>query len=143
MRPRGADLLQALRGTWMERIFEWKLVPRLLDHVAKAASSPLLRDDEAHVLRQDMGSFLKDRGWQCTAGVAEGQPFTLDIWGALLGFLPDCDADLPKILQRGVPTGIESDIPPSGVWHPVERPERPCLELSVHDEPWRPMTRSV
>ena len=42
---------------------------------------------------------------------------------------------IPKILQRGVPTGIESCIPPSGVWHPVERPKRPCLELSVHDEP--------
>ena len=124
----------------MERIFEWKLVPRL-DHVAKAASSPLLRDDEVHVLRQDMGSFLKDRGWQCAAGVAKGQPFTLDIWGALLGYLRDCDADLPKILQRGVPTGIESDIPPSGVWHPVERPERPCLESNHGHQ--RPMTRSV
>ena len=69
----------------------------------------------------------------CAAGVAEGQPFTLDILGSLFGHFRDCDADLP---QRGVPTGIESDIPPPSASHSMKRPERPCLGFSVHDEPW-------
>ena len=140
MSPRSSDFLWELRRFWMERIAEWGLVPRLLAHVTQAEPLPLLRDDEVDVLRQDVVAFLRSRGWQCTARVAEGQPFTLGIWDALLGYLQDCDADLPDILQKGVPTGILSDIPASGVWHPVDRPERPCLELLVHDEPWASAT---
>ncbi len=44
---------------------------------------------------------------------------------------------MPQILSAGVnPTGILEDIPPSGIWRPVEKPERPDLELGIFEEPW-------
>ena len=140
MSPRGADSLQGLRQSWEQRVVAWNLIPRLLAHVDAADRCPLLSDDEVHVLRRDIVSFLRQKGWPCTAAVTEGQPFTLEVWGALLGYLNDCDAGLPDILQRGAPTGILTDIPASGVWHPVERPERPDLEFLIHDEPWASAT---
>ena len=38
--------------------------------------------------------------------------------------------------MQGVPTGILTDIPVSGVWRPVEPDDRPNLELLLHSEPW-------
>ena len=84
MLPRGADLLHDLCGVWMERVAAWKLV-RLLAHVRVTQA--------VSFYGRICFFFLKDKGWQCTAGVAEGQPFTVDIWGGLLGYSRGCDAD--------------------------------------------------
>ena len=48
-----------------------------------------------------------------------------------------------QILFEGVPTGIESPIGPSGVWHAVDvdgmalEAEPPSCDILVHHEPWR------
>ena len=132
MSPRGAHSWQGLRQSGEQRVVAWSLIPRLLD---AADRCPLLSDDEVPVLRRDIVSFLRQKGWRCTAAVTESQPFTLEVWGALRRYLNDCDAGLPDILQRGAPAGILTDIPVSGVWHPVERPVQ-----IVHDEPWASAT---
>ena len=82
MSPRGAHSLQGLRQSWEQRVVAWNLIPRLLAHVD--AADPLLSDNEVRVLRRDIVSFLKHKGWPRTAAVTEGQPFTLEVWGALL-----------------------------------------------------------
>ena len=106
----------------MARVEAWGLIPRLLAHVADTKRSPLLNEDEIHDLRADLVSFLKNSGWHCSATIAEGQPFTLEVWDALLRRIQDCDTELPEILQRGTLTGILADLPASGVWRAVDRP---------------------
>ena len=43
-----------------------------------------------------------------------GQPLALDLWRDLFAFTGDVDSALIPLLQDGVPTGIQSTIPPSG-----------------------------
>ena len=83
-----------------------------------------------------MVAFLTSEGFLCSMVVDKGQPLTLSIWDALLKFLGDVDTALPSLLMQGVPTGILTDIPVSGVWRPVEPDDRPNLELLLHSEPW-------
>ena len=53
-----------------------------------------------------------------------------------MGKQDDVDVRLPAVLSKGVPTGIQRTIPPSRVFHPVNTPDRPPLELMIHEEPW-------
>ena len=136
MVPKGDDCLGALRRVFMQRISSWNLPARLLAHVAAAKREPLLNEREVCVLQQDMAVFLTSEGFLCSAVVDKGQPLTLSIWDALLKFLGDVDTALPSLLMQGVPTGILTDIPVSGVWRPVEPDDRPNLELLLHSETW-------
>ena len=62
-------------------------------------------------------AFLTSKGFPCISTIEQGQPLT-------------------SILKEGVGTGIVSDIQAPGVWIPTDTPERPDLELVVHDSPW-------
>ena len=45
---------------------------------------------------------------------------------------------LPPLLERGVPTGVVSPIPFSGIWEPSEpAPNLGLDDLSIHLQPWR------
>ena len=59
-----------------------------------------------------------------------------ELWDGLFCLTQDLDAELPRLLDQGVPTGIVRTIPPSGVWRDLEVAERPDLELLVCDSPW-------
>ena len=135
--PRAEDSLKGLRQTLLGCIARWNLVERLTAHIAGAQREPLLNDGEQHTLRREFVAFLTSKGFPCTSTIEQGQPLTLEIWHALLAYLQDIDCNLPSILKEGVPTGIVSDIQASGVWIPTDTPERPDLELVVHDIPWR------
>ena len=60
----------------------------------------------------------------CTA-ITEGQPFRLELIGALAAALKDPDAALHSVLKTGVPTGIFSPIQPSMQW-PRKQDDLPC-----------------
>ena len=60
----------------------------------------------------------------CTA-ITAGQPFRLELVGALAAALKDPDAALHNILREGVPTGIFSPIQPSMQW-PRKQDDLPC-----------------
>ena len=134
--PRAEDSLKGLRQILLGCIARWNLVERLTAHIAGAQREPLLNDGEQHSLRSEFVAFLTSKGFPCTSTIEQGQPLTLEIWHALLAYLQDIDCNLPSILKEGVPTGIVSDIQASGVWIPTDTPERPDLELVVHDSPW-------
>ena len=91
---------------------------------------PLLSEEEAGILRADLCSFLSDNGLSCLAAVAPGQPFALELLRGVLFLFADVHVDLPlHLLESDVPSGIRKTIPPSGVWRPVDVPERFPLEL--------------
>ena len=135
-KPRAADSLGELRHTLLACIAKWNLVERMSAHIVGARREPLLNDGEQHSLRGEFVAFLTSKGFPRTTTIEQGQPLTLEIWHALLAYLQDIDGNLPSILKEGVPRGIVSDIQASGVWIPADTPERPDLELVVHDSQW-------
>ena len=76
------------------------------------------------------------KGFSCSSTVASGQPFALELLRGMLWLFDDVDVDLPLLLKAGVPAGVRRTIPPSGVWRPVEVPERPPVELLTWQQPW-------
>ena len=125
-----------LRQQWLKRVHAWDLVPRLVSHVATSSEVPLLCDEEVASLREDLRLFLSSKGLQCSSNVPSGQPLALHLLRGMLLLSEDVDAELPIQLERGVPTGMRETIPASGVWRPVEVPERPPVELLTWQEPW-------
>ena len=130
------DVLSALRVEWLRLIHDWHLVPRLLKAVAERSKDAWLSEEEVHILREVLVSFLKSRGLKCSAAIEPGQPLALELWEGLFSLCGDVDQQLPSLLREGVPTGILRTIPPSGVWRETEVPERPNLELHTFDTPW-------
>ncbi|CAE7731791.1 unnamed protein product, partial [Symbiodinium pilosum] len=82
------------------------------------------------------GDVKHHAGIERSERVVPGQPLALELWDGLLTVTQDVDAELPRLLEHGVSTGVVNTIPPSGVWREVEVAERPDLELLVHDAPW-------
>ena len=73
-------------------------------------------------------SFLSEHGFARAANFcAWAAAIALELWDGLFSLTGD-------ILAQGVPTGIVTAIPPSGVWRQVDLPEHPDLELPVHDQ---------
>ena len=134
--PRAADSLKQLRRLWLQRIEQWGLEQRLVSAIASGARNPLLSDGEIQQLRFDVVSFLREQGIERSERVVPGQPLALELWDGLFTVTQDVDAELPRLLEHGVSTGVVNTIPPSGVWREVEVAERPDLELLVHDAPW-------
>ena len=59
----------------------------------------------------DLGRFLH---------ISEGQPFRLNVLQSLAQTIQDRDAQLPIILDEGVPTGAFGPQPGSGQWPPAQ-----------------------
>jgi hypothetical protein len=149
--PRGdKDIFGPLRDKWSKRAEKWRLCSRLRKHLRACAAfrsktkadnhekpGNLFSSKEIAEMQQDMVDFLERLGHQCSDVVSKGQPFTLKIWQAILDVMSDVDGKLPSILEKGVPTGIDSEIPASGVWRPRDAEDRPDLELLVHESPWK------
>ena len=129
-------MLSALRVEWLRLIHDWHLVPRLLKAVAERSKDAWLSEEEVHILREVLVSFLRSRGLKCSAAIEPGQPLALELWEGLFSLCGDVDQQLPSLLREGVPTGILRTIPPSGVWRETEVPEHPNLELHTFDTPW-------
>lgn len=134
--PQSGDMLSSLRRSFLQLMANWQLVRRLQAHVAQSSRQSLLTNEEVEHLRRVVADFLSGEGLPCSTEVAAGQPLTLDLWRGLLSLCNDVDLGLPSLLKEGVRTGIQCDIPPSGVWRPVNKPERPDVELEVLQEPW-------
>ena len=129
-------MLSALRVGWLRLIHDWHLVPRLLKAVAERSKDAWLSEEEVHILREVLVSFLRSRGLKCSAAVEPGQPLALELGEGLFSLCGDVGQQLPSLLREGIPTGILRAIPPSGMWRETELPERPNLELHTFDTPW-------
>ncbi|CAE7912561.1 Ubr3 [Symbiodinium necroappetens] len=123
-----------LHQQWLRRVHEWDLVPRLLRNVATSSEVPLLCDEEVADHREDLRLFLSSKGLECFFTVPSGQPLALHLLRGMLTLPDDVDAELAVQLERGV--GILDTISASGVWRPVEVPERFLVELLSWQEPW-------
>ena len=130
------DMFGGLRQQWLRRVHAWDLVPRLVSHAATSSEVPLFVMKKWLVFAKNCAFFLSSKGLQCSSNVPSGQPLALHLLRGMLLLSDDVDADLPIQLERGVPTGIRETIPASGVWRPVEVPERPPVELLTWQEPW-------
>ena len=54
-------MLSALRVEWLRLIHDWHLVPRLLKAVAERSKDAWLSEEEVHILREVLVSFLRSR----------------------------------------------------------------------------------
>ena len=137
------DLFRDLRRRFESLAMEWRLVPRLMAHVSNPTDAELLSAEEVLHLREEIVGFLRNHGFSCNGDVEPNQPFLLSVWQASAKMTVDVAPHLPNILSKGVPTGIESPISPSGVWDAVDfdgmapEPELVPCDLLVHLEPWR------
>ena len=78
-----------LRHVWLQRAMHWQLERRL-----GQCEKPLLsEEEEAGILRADLCSFLSDNGLSCSAAVAPGQPFALELLRGMLSLFADVDVD--------------------------------------------------
>jgi hypothetical protein len=102
-------------------------------------SAGLLSDSEVDTVRADAIEFLRAKGIGATAAVAAGQPFALEIMAGLLHVCHDKDQALPKILAKGISTGIWEEIPPSGIFEAEDRASRlqaPWTDIRSCFENW-------
>ena len=139
------DFFKPLRSSFRELVAAWHLCGRLQTHLAARNDFPVFSAHELDVARQEMANFLKKAGFPCSLAVREHQPFLLDMWHSLTQATRDIDVDLPQTLISGVPTGILSPIPPSGVWEVncVDDNTWDCSELVVHHHPWQSALEDV
>ncbi|CAE7027690.1 unnamed protein product [Symbiodinium sp. CCMP2592] len=114
------DVLSALRVEWLRLIHDWHLVPRLLKAVAERSKEAWLSDEEIHILREVLVSFLKSRGLKCSAVVEPGQPLALELWEGLFSL---CGDECPLAFFA------PSHLPGCGVSRETDVAERPNVEL--------------
>lgn len=111
---------------------------RLLKRMSESSDQHLFSESEQGQLQSSLAQALDTVGFPCSGEIPIHQPFLLDIWRALTHATSDIDKDLPKLLTEGVPTGILSKIPASGVWGAVEDCDAVLEnELLVHLVPWK------
>ena len=138
------DRLKYLRGKFLHWMRSWGVVPRLLRHISEGSEQHLFSESEQGQLQGSLAQALDTLGFPCSCEIPIHQPFLLDIWRALTRATFDMDKDLPKLLTEGVPTGILSSIPASGVWDAVEDCDTELdNELFVHLVPWRSAADNV
>ena len=102
----------------------WGLRPS--DHIAQSIPNHPIPDHHQFELVHIVHSHLHPQCQNpaCTA-MAEGQPFRLELMGALAAAAGDPDSALHSILRDGVPTGIFSSMEPSTQW-PLKQEDLPC-----------------
>ena len=133
-----SDVLRELRRHFQSLVVSWGVVERLQAHSQHPNANCLFSPEEVHQAQRDLVSFLRNKGFDCSTKVSPYQPFLLEAWSALAACCDDKDALLPPLLERGVPTGIVSPIPFSGIWEPSEpAPNLGLDDLSIHLQPWR------
>ena len=133
------DTLQPLRQRILRLVAEWGVLSRLATTASGSKEeTSLFSSHELEKLQESLVEFLCDQGYSCSTAVPAYQPFLLDAWCALSTAVKDIDGGLPHILLEGVPTGILSPIPHSGIWDSVPEDEDAAVcHLQAHTQPWK------
>ena len=133
------DTLQPLRQRILRLVAEWGVLSRLATTTSGSKEeTSLFSSHELEKLQESLVEFLCDQGYSCSTAVPAYQPFLLDAWCALSTAVKDIDGGLPHILLEGVPTGILSPIPHSGIWDSVPEDEDAAVcHLQAHTQPWK------
>ena len=97
------------------------LIKHISSHLSESKDEPPLSEEHGIALASivhstlapstDLGRFLH---------ISEGQPFRLNVLQSLAQTIQDRDAQLPIILDEGVPTGAFGPLPGSGQWPPAQ-----------------------
>ena len=116
----GSSRLAGLRAACEGLVDTWGLVDRVKQGFGKGDAG-LLSEEETLEARRQGAAFAQRHGERASGEVSPGQPFALEIWAALLNIIGDGDAELPKILHEGVPTGVFESIPGCSMYPPEDR----------------------
>ena len=119
-KEREAEVLAGLRGRLEALVAQWGLVERVKKGFPKGAGCPF-SEHEQEEIRKAGRQFLEERGMEAPLNIAEGQPFVLGVWKALLRLTEDGDEGLPDILEKGVPAGVFEAIDPCDTYPPEDR----------------------
>ena len=134
------DTLQPLRQKFLRLVADSVVLSRLetISASGSKGETSLFSSHELEKLQESLVEFLCDQGYSCSTAVPAYQPFLLDAWCALSTAVKDIDGGLPHILLEGVPTGILSPIPHSGIWDSAPEDEDADVgHLQAHTQPWR------
>ncbi|CAE7705984.1 unnamed protein product, partial [Symbiodinium microadriaticum] len=140
--PGQGDHLRALRHLWTEWLAAHHIPIRLRQHVQRESEDALFSEAEVAELRELTSAWFAQQGvasvsWE----IEEFQPYCLSALQAIAAVVSDRDTALWPALSRGVPTGINGDIPRSNVFVPVHAEDSACTEeLTICRENWKQAT---
>ncbi|CAE7485565.1 unnamed protein product, partial [Symbiodinium necroappetens] len=140
--PGQCDHLRSLRHLWTEWLAAHHIPIRLRQHVQQESEEPLFSEAEVAELRKLTSAWFAQQGVASVSwDIPEFQPYCLSALQAIAAVVSDKDDALWPALLRGVPTGINGDIPRSNVFVPVQAEESVCTEeLIICQENWKQAT---
>ena len=140
--PGQGDHLRTLRHLWTEWLAAHHIPIRLRQHVQQESEDAVFSEAEVAELRELTSAWFAQQGvasvsWE----IPEFQPYCLSALQAIAAVVSDRDTALWPALLRGVPTGINGDIPRSNVFVPVQAAESACTEeLTICQQNWKQAT---
>ncbi|CAE7771724.1 unnamed protein product [Symbiodinium sp. CCMP2592] len=138
--PRTPDLLRNLRSFLLKATASMNGPSRLLQRRYEPSKAPLFSASEVASVREGFFSAL---GVSAPADAwlqREHQPLCLNALEAVAQVCFDADTTLFPALKARVPTGFQSDIPPSHSFWPNTRESLDDIPLSIHLQNWRSAT---
>ncbi|CAE7226768.1 unnamed protein product [Symbiodinium sp. CCMP2592] len=138
--PCAPDLLRNLRSFLLKATASMSGPSRLLQRRYEPSKEPLFSASEVARVREGFFSALgipaPANAWLQRAH----QPLALNALEAVARVCLDADTTLFPSLKAGVPTGFQSDIPPSHSFWPNIRESLDDIPLSIHLQNWRSAT---
>lgn len=136
--PHQEDVFKSLRAETFDYMLQSGRYKKLLTAFAQRQDDPPFSQSEVDDFRRMLSRFLTSNGYTPDWTIPDDQPMNLFIMQQLSQISCDDDRELFHHLIAGVPTGIHSDIPPSGCFplqrDPIDNSE---IQLSVHHSNWR------
>ena len=115
--PPQDDPLGQLRKLWVSRLCDTKQCLKISAHLATGIDAPPLSDTELQPYVKDLFSCFPDiASLPNIMDIPSGQPFRLFLWHALAKTWKDPDLDFLKLLETGVPLGVNQSLQPAPCW---------------------------
>jgi hypothetical protein len=135
--PRGKDdVFKELRHSWSQIICDHHIHKQVEASFAMKCPEAPITEPQLCMFAAALGDFFKAHALDTDWLVAEGQPFRLRVAHNFQRLMHDPDMALAPMLEKGVVTGVLSDIPPSGVWLPATPRGDHDLDLLACDGNW-------
>ena len=131
------DSLKVLRQDWVQLILKHGLLDKMRQFFKHNDAQPPFSPEDLAPFRTSLERFLMTHGIQADWSIRADQPMHLEIMAALSTIMDDKDKSLFNMLREGAPTGIQADIPPSGVFPAAMDKSDDSIPLSIHMTNWQ------
>ena len=138
--PGVEDVFKPLRQQLHDFFVQCRAPSRLRQAVADKCKEPLFTQSEVAHMRSLWQQWPEAAGHSGSFDwtIAPGQPYAIEALARLAGLLEDRDVTLWEALRRGVPTGVNQDIPLSNCFIPYAQKEswEPDMDFEICSSNW-------